>query len=114
MGAGFTIGEEPDSSRVGLRARGFATALDKHRATITRWLNQDLRRERDDPTFQQRIDAFDRAISDYRHNATMRNVEPICDDHIFQQRLDDLDRAISGDRPDATMRNVEPLMAPTD
>ena len=63
-------------SRYSLRARDFATLLDKHGATVTRWLSQGLRRERDDPTFQQRLDDRDRAISDDRHNATMRNVAP--------------------------------------
>ena len=63
-------------SRYSLRARDFATVLDKHGATVTRWLNEGLRRERDDPTFQQRLDDLDRAISDDRHNATMRNVAP--------------------------------------
>ena len=63
-------------SRYGLRARDFANLLNKHGATVTRWLNEGLRRERDDSTFHQRLDDLDRAISGDRHNATMRNVAP--------------------------------------
>jgi REP element-mobilizing transposase RayT len=63
-------------SRYGLRARDFAALLNKHGATVTRWLNEGLRRERDGLRFQQRLDDLDRAISDHRHNATMRNVAP--------------------------------------
>lgn|GEM_PF-4135393 len=66
----------PGLSRYGLRARDFATLLDQHGATITRWLNEGLRRERDEPTFRQRLDDLDRAVSDHQHNATMRNVAP--------------------------------------
>jgi hypothetical protein len=63
-------------SRYRLRARDFATLLDKHGATVTRWLNEGLRRERDDTTFRQRLDDLDRKISDDRDNVTMRNVAP--------------------------------------
>lgn len=63
-------------SRYGLGARELSALLSKHGATITRWLNKGLKRERDDHEFLQRLDDLDRTISIGRHNATLRNVAP--------------------------------------
>ena len=63
--------------RYGFRSRDIATLLDKHGASVTRWLNLGLKMEREDPEFRSRLDALDRAISNLdSDNATMRNVAP--------------------------------------
>lgn len=51
------------ASRYGLKACDIATVLCKGRNTITRWLNQGLRREQADPEFVARLDELDSAIS---------------------------------------------------
>lgn len=50
-------------SRYGLRACEISTLLRKGRNSVTRWLNQGLRREHDDPRFAARLDTLDSAIS---------------------------------------------------
>ncbi len=50
-------------ARYGLRACEVAASLDKGRNSVTRWLNQGLRREHDDPRFAARLDNLDSAIS---------------------------------------------------
>ena len=50
-------------SRYGLRACDIAALLRKGRNSVTRWLNQGLRRENDDPGFVARLDSLDSAIS---------------------------------------------------
>jgi REP element-mobilizing transposase RayT len=63
--------------RYGFRARDLAALLDKHGASVTRWLNIGLAKERGDPGFKSRLDALDRSISNPNDaNATMRNVAP--------------------------------------
>jgi len=59
----------------GFRSRAIADLVNKHPASVTRWLNPGLRRERDDPEFRSRIDTLARLISPEETNkATMRNV----------------------------------------
>jgi len=50
-------------SRYGLRACEIASLLGKGRNSVTRWLNQGLRRERDDARFSARLDTLDSSIS---------------------------------------------------
>ena len=50
-------------SRYGLKSCEIAALLDKGRNSVTRWLNQGLRREHDDPRFAARLDTLDSAIS---------------------------------------------------
>jgi hypothetical protein len=50
-------------ARYGLRACEIADLLDKGRNSVTRWLNQGLRREHDDPRFAARLKMLDSAIS---------------------------------------------------
>jgi hypothetical protein len=50
-------------SRYGLRACDIASLLRKGRNSVTRWLNQGLRREHDDPEFAARLDSLDFEIS---------------------------------------------------
>ena len=50
-------------SRYRLRACDIADLLGKGRNSITRWLNQGLRREQDSPEFAERLDALDSVIS---------------------------------------------------
>ena len=50
-------------SRYGLRACEIAALLGKGRNSVTRWLNQGLRRENDDPGFAARLDLLDSGIS---------------------------------------------------
>jgi len=40
-----------------------AALLNKHPNSITKWLNRGLRLEREDPTFERRVDALDEAVS---------------------------------------------------
>ncbi len=50
-------------SRYGLKACEIAALLGKGRNSVTRWLNEGLRRERHDPRFARRLDAIDAEIS---------------------------------------------------
>ena len=50
-------------TRYGLRACEVAALLDKGRNSVTRWLNQGLRREHDDAGFAARLDTLDSGIS---------------------------------------------------
>jgi hypothetical protein len=50
-------------SRYGLRACEIASLLRKGRNSVTRWLNQGLRQEHDDPEFAAHLDILDSAIS---------------------------------------------------
>ncbi len=50
-------------SRYGLKSCEIAALLCKGRNSVTRWLNQGLRREHDDPPFASRLDTLDSAIS---------------------------------------------------
>jgi hypothetical protein len=50
-------------SRYGLKSGEIAALLDKGRNSVTRWLNQGLRREHDDPRFAARLDTLDSEIS---------------------------------------------------
>ena len=50
-------------SRYGIRACDIAAVLCKGRNSITRWLNQGLCDERDDPVFGEQIDRLDAEIS---------------------------------------------------
>ena len=64
-------------ARYGVQSRVIADLVNKHPASVTRWLNSGLRMERDDPEFRKRIDALTRLIStEEGDNATMRNVAP--------------------------------------
>ena len=64
-------------ARYGFRSRDVATLLNKHGASVTRWLNLGLKKERNEAEFRSRLDALDRAISrPGDDNATMRNVAP--------------------------------------
>ncbi len=49
--------------RYGLRVRGIAALTNKHRNSVTKWLNKGLRRERTDPEFKKRLDNLDDGIS---------------------------------------------------
>jgi hypothetical protein len=49
--------------KYGLRICEIATLLGKGRNSVTRWLNQGLRREHDNPEFAARLDGLDMAIS---------------------------------------------------
>lgn len=50
-------------SRYRLKTCEIAALLDKGRNSVTRWLNQGLRREHDDPEFSARLDFLDSGIS---------------------------------------------------
>ena len=63
-------------SRYGFRSRDISSLLNKHGATVTRWLNSGLRREGEDIGFRRRLDALDSSISRADNNATMRKVAP--------------------------------------
>jgi hypothetical protein len=63
-------------SRYGLKACEIAALLRKDRNSVTRWLNQGLRREHDDPEFVARLDSLDSAISG-DDNGAMVNVAPL-------------------------------------
>ncbi len=49
--------------RYGFRGRDVAGLLGKHGNSVTKWLTQGLRLERDDPEFKNRLDRIDAAIS---------------------------------------------------
>jgi len=49
--------------RYGLRVRDIAALTNKHRNSVTKWLNKGLRRERVDPEFKKRLDNIDAGIS---------------------------------------------------
>ena len=64
-------------ARYCFRSRDVATLLNKHGASVTRWLNLGLNKERNDLEFRNRLDSLDHAISSSGDdNATMRNVAP--------------------------------------
>jgi hypothetical protein len=64
-------------SRFGVRSRDIADIIQKYPSSMTRWLNQGLRRERADTAFRERIDRLDRLISSApRNNESMRRVAP--------------------------------------
>jgi REP element-mobilizing transposase RayT len=64
-------------SRFGVRSRDIADLIQKHPSSMTRWLNQGLKRERMDADFRERIDRLDRLISSAAHNnESMRRVAP--------------------------------------
>jgi REP element-mobilizing transposase RayT len=64
-------------TRFGIRSSDIANLIDKHRSSMTRWLNIGLRRQRDDRGFRLRLDFLDRKISSAaRDNASMRPVAP--------------------------------------
>ena len=50
-------------SRYGFRSSDLAALLSKHPSSITRWLNEGVLLEREDPTFRKRINHLDRQIS---------------------------------------------------
>jgi len=50
-------------TRFALRSSDLAALLNKHPSSLTRWLNEGLRRERDDCEFRDRINKLDAAIS---------------------------------------------------
>lgn len=50
-------------SRHRFKSCEIAEFLGKGRNSVTRWLNQGLRKEHDDPLFAARLDALDSAIS---------------------------------------------------
>jgi REP element-mobilizing transposase RayT len=50
-------------SKYGLKVRDVATELDKHRNSVTKWLNQGLLLLSDDQRFVQRLDHLDQLIS---------------------------------------------------
>ena len=49
--------------RYGLRVRDIAALTNKHRNSVTKWLNKGLRRERVDLEFKERLDNLDAGIS---------------------------------------------------
>jgi len=50
-------------SRYCFRASDIAKLVNKHTSSMTRWINQGLLREREDPTFRDRINNLDQQIS---------------------------------------------------
>lgn len=50
-------------SRYGFRSSDLAALLDKHPSSMTRWLNEGLLLEREDPIFFRRINRLDQQIS---------------------------------------------------
>ena len=50
-------------ARFGFQSRVIADLVKKHPASVTRWLNTGLRKERDDPVFRERIAALAQFIS---------------------------------------------------
>jgi putative transposase len=59
-------------ARYGFQSRVIADLVKKHPASVTRWLNEGLRMERDDPVFRERIAAITKLIStEDNDNATM-------------------------------------------
>ena len=63
--------------RFGVRSRDIADLIHKHPSSMTRWLNQGLRREQLDALFRERIDRLDRLISSAARNIeSMRRVAP--------------------------------------
>jgi REP element-mobilizing transposase RayT len=64
-------------SRFGVHSRDIANLIHKHPSSMTRWLNQGLKRERMDTAFRERIDRLDGLISSApRNNESMRRVAP--------------------------------------
>lgn len=64
-------------SRFGVPSCDIADLIQKHPSSMTRWLNQGLKRERMDSVFRERIDRLDRLItSAARNNESMRRVAP--------------------------------------
>lgn len=64
-------------ARFDIRSSDIADLIDKHRSSMTRWLNIGLRRQRDDLGFRFHLDFLDRKISSaVRDNASMRSVAP--------------------------------------
>jgi hypothetical protein len=59
--------------RFGHRSSELATILDKHRSSLTRWLNQGLKREKEDQEFRDRIDKLDLIISTAARKSTSTN-----------------------------------------
>ena len=57
-------------SRYGFRASEISSLLKKHPSSMSRWLNQGLIWEREDPAFLARINSLDQQIS-----AATRNIE---------------------------------------
>ena len=51
------------AGRYGLRVRDIAALINKHRNSVTKWLNKGLRRGGTDPEFKRRLDDLDAAIS---------------------------------------------------
>jgi REP element-mobilizing transposase RayT len=51
------------AGRYGLRVRDIASLINKHRNSVTKWLNKGLCREGTDPEFKKRLDDLDAAIS---------------------------------------------------
>jgi len=50
-------------SRYGFRSSDLASLINKHPSSMTRWLNEGISREREDPTFRDRIRQLDQQIS---------------------------------------------------
>ena len=50
-------------SRYGFRASDIASLVNKHPSSMTRWINQGLLQEREDPEFRDRINNLDQQIS---------------------------------------------------
>ena len=50
-------------SRFGFRASDIASLVNKHPSSMTRWINQGLLQEREDPAFRYRINILDQQIS---------------------------------------------------
>ena len=64
-------------TRFEFRSIEIADLIDKHRSSVTRWLNIGLHRLRNDCGFRHRLDFLDREISSAtRNNASMRHVAP--------------------------------------
>jgi hypothetical protein len=55
-------------SRFGLSPSDIASLIDKDLSSMTRWLNQGIRRDRNEPEFRERIDLLDRRISEAVRN----------------------------------------------
>jgi REP element-mobilizing transposase RayT len=64
-------------SRFGVPSCDIADLIQKHPSSMTRWLNQGLRRERTDAVFRERIDHLDRLISSAaRNKESLQRVAP--------------------------------------
>jgi REP element-mobilizing transposase RayT len=50
-------------TRFALRSSDLARLLHKHPASLTRWLNLGLQREKEDPDFSERIDRLDKQVT---------------------------------------------------